>query len=236
MRNGGKEVHLFEVGRIFGKNPRGKDEWIHLGMLSSGALAPAHWVKSDAGQADFFSLKGALETALSFGNLGPTFVSSSADDARFHPTRRADIEIGGQWIGMIGQIHPDLAEEIDLPAETYFAEVAVELLESVLEKAGELHYHPISRNPAVRRDIAVLISKDVPYRDVEDRLKNALGEVGEKIWLFDVYEGKGIPEGHHSLAIALQLRKFGENFTDEEANQVRDRAAEALVALGGKLR
>jgi phenylalanyl-tRNA synthetase beta chain len=235
-RNGGKDVHLFEVGRIFGKNSSGKDEWVHLGMLSTGALAPSHWVKSDPGQADFFSLKGVLETILSFGNAEPTFVPSKGEDPRFHPRRRADVEIDGQWIGMIGQLHPDVAESIDLPAETYVAEVAVELLQSALEKAGELHYHPISRNPAVRRDIAVLISKEVPFRDVEDRLRKALGEVGEKIWLFDVYEGKGIPEGHHSLAIALQLRKFGENFTDEEANQVRDRAARALEALGGKLR
>ena len=58
----------------------------------------------------------------------------------------------------------------------------------------------------------------------------------EKQWLFDVYEGKGIPEGSHSLAIALQLRKQGENFTDEEANQVRDAAVQALEALGAKLR
>ena len=137
---------------------------------------------------------------------------------------------------MIGQIHPDLAERIDLPAETFVAEIAVELLEEALKKAGELHYHPISRNPAVRRDIAVLLSKAVPYRDVEDRIKNAIGEVGERVWLFDVYEGKGIPEGHHSLAIALQLRKFGENFTDEEANLVREKAVAALAALGGKPR
>ena len=236
IRNGGKDVHLFEIGRIFGKNPGGKDEWVHFAMLSTGVLAPSHWVKSDPGQADFFSLKGALETCLSFGNLKPELVESKGADSRLHPTRRADVEVSGSWIGMIGQIHPDLAKQIDLPAETFVAEIAVELLEEALERAGELHYHPISRNPAVRRDIAVLLSKEIPYRDVEDRIKKAIGEVGERVWLFDVYEGKGIPEGHHSLAIALQLRKFGENFTDEEANQVRDRAAAALEALGGKLR
>ena len=66
-------------------------------------------------------------------------------------------------------------------------------------------------------------------------LKTA-GEILEKQWLFDVYSGKGIPEGKHSLTIALQLRKFGENLTDEEANQVRDRAVRALEELGATQR
>ncbi|HRK22277.1 MAG TPA: hypothetical protein PLX06_10725, partial [Fimbriimonadaceae bacterium] len=93
-----------------------------------------------------------------------------------------------------------------------------------------------SRNPAVRRDIAILIEKSVPYKKIEEAITNACGEVLEKTWLFDVYDGKGIPEGSHSLAVALQLRKAGENFTDEEANQVRDRAVAALESLGGKQR
>jgi phenylalanyl-tRNA synthetase beta chain len=236
LRNGGRDVHLFEVGRIFGKNPGGKDEWVHFALLSTGRLAPEHWVKTEPGQADFFSLKGALEAILSEGGARLELKAPSSEDARFHPTRRADIEIGGRWVGLLAQLHPDQAEALDLPAETFVAELSVELLEAAYKGAGELGYRPISRNPAVRRDIAVLLPKSVPYREVEDRLKHAVGEVGERIWLFDVYEGKGIPEGHHSLAIALQLRKFGENFTDEEANQVRDRAAAALESLGGKLR
>jgi phenylalanyl-tRNA synthetase beta chain len=95
---------------------------------------------------------------------------------------------------------------------------------------------PISRNPSVRRDIAVLIDKAVPFEKIDGALETAIGDVLEKRWLFDVYEGKGIPEGKHSLAIALQLRKLGSNFTDEEANQVRAKAVEALSSLGGTLR
>ena len=95
---------------------------------------------------------------------------------------------------------------------------------------------PVSRNPAVRRDIAILIDKSTPYSSIEAAIAEACGKVLEKQWLFDVYEGQGIPEGKHSLTIAIQLRKFGGNFTDEEANQVRDRAVAALVALGATQR
>lgn len=236
LRNGGRDLHLFELGRIFGESPGDRHEWTHFAMLSTGRLAPEHWVKSDPGQADFFSLKGAVETCLSEGDLTVEFKAPENEDKRFHPTRRADVYVSGSWVGIIGQIHPDVAKELGLEAGTVLAEVCVEFLFDVHQEAGELHYRSISRNPAVRRDIAVLIEKSVPYQRIEAALTEACGEVLERTWLFDVYDGKGIPEGSHSLAVALQLRKAGENFTDEEANQVRDRAVAALESLGGKQR
>jgi phenylalanyl-tRNA synthetase beta chain len=236
LRNGARDVHFFEIGRIFGKNPSGKDEWVHFGLLSTGALLPGHWKKSESGEADFFSLKGALEECLAFGDLSPVFEAPEAMDGRFHPTRWASVSLGGQRVGVAGQLHPDVAQEVGLPEKTIMAELCVEFVHEAAEQAGEIHYRPISRNPAVRRDIAVQIAKDVPYRTIRQCIERALGEIAERIWLFDVYEGKGIPEGEHSLAIALQLRKFGENLTDEEANRVRDRAVAALEELGAKQR
>ena len=76
------------------------------------------------------------------------------------------------------------------------------------------------------------IAKSQPFAGIEAVLQESVGTVLERMWLFDVYEGKGIPDGMHSLAIALQLRKLGENFTDEEANQVREKAVTALARLG----
>jgi len=236
LRNGGHDFHLFELGRIFGKGPSNQDEWTHFAMLSTGKLAPGHWVKSDPGSADFFSLKGALESCLGEGDQAAEFRVPTSEDARFHPTRRADVYVGGQWVGIAGQLHPDVAAELGLESLTVVAEICVELLFQAQASARERDYRPISRNPAVRRDIAVLIEKSVPYSSIEAAISQACGSVLEKTWLFDVYDGKGIPEGSHSLAVALQLRKAGENFTDEEANQVRDRAVAALESLGGKQR
>lgn len=236
LRNGARDLHLFELGRIFGKNPSGKDEWVHFAMLSAGKLAPDHWVKSDPGNADFFSLKGALERCLAQGDLRVEFHPTTTEDARFHPTRRANVYVGDVWVGIAGQIHPDVAAELGLDPQTVMSEICVEFLYESHTQAGESDYRSISRNPAVRRDIAVLIEKNVPYKKIEEAITNACGEVLERTWLFDVYDGKGIPEGSHSLAVALQFRKPGENFTDEEANQVRDKAVAALAALGGKQR
>ena len=133
----------------------------------------------------------------------------------------------------MGQIHPNAASQLGLDAETFIAEI--DITDLVAVKSTEGLYRPIHRHPPARRDIAVIIDTSVPFSRVEEAIVQACGPALERLWLFDVYTGTGVPEGHHSLAIALQFRKAG-NFTDEEANQVRDLAVAALEALGGKLR
>jgi len=96
--------------------------------------------------------------------------------------------------------------------------------------------NPISRNPAVSRDIAILIDKSVPFDEIKSAITTAPTDLLEDYWLFDVYEGTGIPEGKHSLGIGLQFRKMGANLTDEEGNQARDAIVAAIVELGGILR
>lgn len=221
-RNGGRDLQLFETGRVF--EP---DERRVVGLLAQGAIYPTDWQGEHPPAADFFSLKGVVDA------LAPRAVLWRVPetlDPRLHPTRQAVAE----GVGVLGVIHPDVAEACGLPSDTVLAELDLETLAALV--SAPVHYRPISRNPAVRRDIAVLIDRGVPYAVIEASIRQACGDVLERLWLFDVYTGKGIPEGKHSLAIALQLRKMGENFTDEEANEVRALAVEALTALGGSIR
>lgn len=224
-RNGGRDVHLFELGRVFWQDG-GYRERRDLAILSQGQLFPPNRAKEPVPSADFYSLKGVL---LSLGGH-LEFRTPPEPDPRFHPTRQA-LVLGA---GTIGEIHPDIAEDLGLPIGTVMAELDAEALAEKLQ--GEIHYKPISRNPSVRRDIAFVVEKSMPYSQLENAIRLACGDELEKHWLFDVYEGAGIPDGKHSLGVALQLRKFGENFTDEEANLVRERAVAALEALGATMR
>ena len=230
QRNGARDLHLFEMGSVFDGSREPHEEWPSLAIWTHGALAPSHRAKESWPKADFFSLKGAVQSVCE----GVDFSAAKSLDPRLHPTRQAALTIGGEPLGVAGQIHPELAEQIGVPSDTCLAELDLERL--LAQPATESQFKALSRNPAVRRDLAVLISKSVPYAQIERAVQAAAGVTLERQWLFDVYEGQGIPEGQHSLAIALQLRKFGENFTDEEANQVRDVVAAALEGLGGKLR
>lgn len=233
QRNGGRNLAIFEVGQVFGtEGPL--SETRKLAFLAAGTSYEEHWEKEGSPSATFFSTKATLEEVLQTTGGRSTF--RACLDPRLHPARQAAAYVYGAEApaAILGQIHPDLAEQLGLAATTFLCEIG---LEQIYEKVDESKgLKPISRNPAVRRDIAILIDRDIAYEDIERAVLSSAGSLLEKIWLFDVYEGKGIPEGKHSLAIALQLRKFGANLTDEEANQARDSAVQALVKLGATQR
>ncbi|MBV6457974.1 MAG: Phenylalanine--tRNA ligase beta subunit [Fimbriimonadaceae bacterium] len=235
-KNGGRDIHLFEIGKVFVKEAGVYDESPELAILSTGALDPPDRNQKMSRLADFFSLKGVIEEVARSVDIAIHFDYPFDPDQRFHPTRQAGVLVdeGNLWVGTMGQIHPDIADELDLPRDTFLAEL--DLLALAMEHESGLKLKSISRNPAVLRDISFLIEKSVPYATVDEAIRRGGGEVLERHWLFDVYEGAGVPECHHSLAIGMQLRKMGENFTDEEANQVRDKIVAELAAVGAKLR
>jgi phenylalanyl-tRNA synthetase beta chain len=233
IRNGGRNLHLFEMGQAFWKGQGTYIERRMMAFLSGGELLPSDRKGRDSRQADFFSLKGVVEAVSASVGITIALANGSADP-RLHPTRQASIIAAGRTIGGIGQIHPDIAEALKAPPGVFLAEFDV--YDLISAGTPGLAIRPISRNPSVRRDIAVLVEKSIAFDRIESAIARACGEVLERQWLFDVFEGAGIPPGKHSLGIALQFRKVGENFTDEEANQVRDLAVAALVEFGATMR
>jgi phenylalanyl-tRNA synthetase beta chain len=225
-RNGGRDLHLVETGRVFSAS----GEEVHLALLSQGALRETYRGSKES-IADFFSLKGIVQTIFP-GEL--TFLPPKEPDPRFVPTQQAQVFVGPKRIGVMGCIHPGAAEQAAVPEDTQLAEFDLRAAFESVQLTPQLS--AVSRNPSVRRDIAILVDKSIPYQKIEAAVRTAGGAVLERQWLFDVYEGSGIPEGQHSLAIALQLRKATGNFTDEEANQVRERVVEELAALGATTR
>ncbi len=229
-RNGGKDLHLFELGQIFGRKNGAIYERTSLGLLSQGAIDGTWWQGKTSQSATFYTLKGVVESLFGISLQGLSFKSPAKSDARLHPTRQAEIIASHGSIGVLGQIDPDVAEKAGLPSDTVLAEI--DLNSAYVSAKPNVQVKPISRNPAVRRDLAFLIDKSVAFDKVHSEIERAAGDLLEQQWLFDVYEGKGVPEGKHSLAVALQLRKMGANLTDDEANQVRERIVAALAKLG----
>lgn len=230
QRNGGRDLHLFEMGSVFLPGEP-CNERTYLSLLSTGALTPFDRAGRPAPRADFFTLKAVVETLLQTAGLVCSVVPT--DDDRFHPTRRAEL-VSGVCLGKIGQIHPDVATACRLPAETVLAELDVTALLRVAPKDPALKQ--ISRNPAVRRDITVAVARKTAYEVLADQIAATAGSDLERLWLVDVYSGPGLPEDQHALTFGLQLRKPNANFTDEEANQVRDAVVAALQSHGATLR
>ncbi len=235
QKNGAKNLHFFELANVFAETVNGVvEQWRSLAFMSSGDLLPSYRKGEAVPQANFFSLKGdILETLADLGKTVTLTVPAQLDH-RFHSTRQAEVSASGNAIGILGQLHPELAESLRLEPETIAAELNLDAL--LNSSTATVKLRSVSRNPAVKRDIALLIERSVPYSQIESTIREVASEVLEAVDLFDEFAGEGIPAGKHSLGITLQLRKMGENFTDQEANQVRDKVVEALVELGGSTR
>lgn len=228
LRNGARDLSLFEIGKVFAPGRERRQ----VALLATGAQGFADWRNGQPATSDFFSVKGVLESLAR--HVGRHLDFAPGQDARLHPTRQAVLEVEGQALGLLGVIHPDVAEAADLPENTVLA--CLDLDEWFETPAPVSAWRPVSRHPSTRRDIAILVPKTLSYRAIELAVVKAAGIVLERTWLFDVYDGKGIPDGHQSLAIAMTYRKPDATFTDEEANQVRDSVVAALTALGAQLR
>jgi phenylalanyl-tRNA synthetase beta chain len=236
-RNGSRDVHIFEMGKVFYHWEGEYGETLYVALLSQGVLLPINRQGEKVPTTDFYTMKATVMDALeSLGVKGQLQLEAvdHADDVRFHPTRTAVLKSDGEVMATVGQIHPEAARASGLEPDTMIAELAWDW---IMDKVRpEQAVKSISRNPAVRRDIAVMVDKSVLFADIESAIIAGSGDLLEKHWLFDVFAGQGIPEGKHSLGIGLQFRKLGENFTDEEANQVRDRVVSELEKLGATLR
>lgn len=228
-KNRSRALRLFEIGRVFFDDT----EMRMAALLMSGKLYPEDWRGKNDESAGFFALKGVVEELYRLLHRAPAF--GDADDRRFMSAKAAKIVRGdGRRVGVLGQIAPAIAEEFDLPRETFLCEVCLDRLFESEELVPS--YKPISNFPPVRRDIAFIIEKSVAYAEIEAAIHKSAGSDLEAIKLFDVFEGKGIPAGKHSLAVALHLRAQNKTLTDEEANQARERAVEALRSLGAEPR
>jgi len=201
------------------------DQPLHIGVLFTGHESPA-----GAGHTPrLWDWADAVDTARLMGDvLGVDLVISQGEHQAFHPGRTAKISLrSGETVGYAGELHPKLLAARDMPART----VALEINADALFDAAPdvIVARPISSYPATNQDVALVVAEEIPAETVLETLREGAGELLEDISLFDVYAGKGIDEGHKSLAFALRFRAADRTLTADEASEARA-AAVALAA------
>ncbi len=219
-----KDIRLFEAGRVYLPSNDG-DELPEERKYISIALC---------GEEDFFSLKGMVENLLdAFGIRGMRYMADGAE--YFHPGRKASVYAGGEKLGELGEIHPDVSAAFGIGKRVYFAEL---WLKRICEAADDVvKYEPLPKYPAVERDIALIVDADVPAGELLDCIRVNAGLYFESAALFDVYTGEKLGEGKKSLAFTIVLRAKDRTLLDEEANEARDAVVMATGAkFGAKLR
>lgn len=229
-------VALYEMGRIFKQTGNPKEdlpeEINSFALAISGLILPKDF-QTPAIAVDFFYVKGILE--MIFDKLG-----LSADYQTYqglsslHPGRTAKIMISGQTVGYLGQVHPQTAKAYSIP-ETYVAELDLDKILSLLP-SDEI-FTEITKYPAVNRDIALLVSKEISHQDIIETIKSAGVKRLTDIKLFDVYQGNNIAQDKKSMAYSLTFQNPTDNLTDEEVATYMTKISTALIEkLGVEVR
>lgn len=208
-----KELRLFELGLCFQGTLEDLRQPRYLGGLLVGAHQPEQWGEAQRG-VDFFDLKQDVERLLapSRGAEPDRFVA--AEHPALHPGQSAKILRGEQWLGWIGALHPALVAEWELPDEVFLFELSL----SPLLTKSRARYQAISKFPSVRRDLALLVENSIKAADLLALAQATGGELLTHSHVFDIYEGKGIPEGKKSIAIGLTFRSAERNLTEQEVD------------------
>ena len=200
-------VRLFELGKIYipkeGEDLPEERRVVTIGMY---------------GNCDYFDLKGVVEVMLDDLGIAKRSFEPEKLNSTFHPGRCANLIAGGKTIGVIGQIHPAVAENYGVSSDVYVAEIDFE--DMLMLAKTEKTYKKLPKFPASQRDLALIADDSVLAAQIESIIKKKAGNIFESLTLFDVYKGNQIPENKKSMAYSLVLRDENKTLTDEDVNPV----------------
>ncbi|KEI07117.1 phenylalanyl-tRNA synthetase subunit beta [Clostridium sp. K25] len=218
------EVRLFEIGKVYIPDEDENELPEERNIISLGMY----------GNVDYLDLKGVVENILDTLEITKVKFQRESENPSFHPGKTAALYIKKDFIGVVGEVHPDVAENYEVDERCYVAELNMDVLFKYAQT--EKKYVELPKFPAVTRDIAILVDRDILVQEIEDTIKNQGGKLLESVKLFDVYQGKQIPEDKKSIAYALVYRG-DRTLTDKDVNKVHDKIIRALEhKLGAELR
>ncbi|RKQ84612.1 phenylalanine--tRNA ligase subunit beta [Brockia lithotrophica] len=237
---GERDLRLFEVGPVFFPRGEGGDpfdhvprphhtparEVLHLGVLLAGEKDPLHW-RGLRRSVDVYDAKGVFEGLLALFGIRAAWDVVPRVLPGLHPGRTAELRVGGEPVGLVAEVHPEVAEEYGLYRPAVL-EVDLERLFSFA--APEVQAEEVPRFPGVRRDLSFFVSEEVSAAALLRAARSAAGKELEDVVLFDVYRGEGVPQGKRSLALAFFFRRSDRTLTDEEVDVRMEAIRRALEA------
>jgi phenylalanyl-tRNA synthetase beta chain len=237
-------VALFESAHVYRPSgpldeqatgsPEGKlpaEERHHLAVLQTQAL-PDGW-RTEARAADFFSARGLVEAVLEVAGI--EWHPEAEAQPFLHPGRAAAVIAGGRDIGWVGELHPLVVDEWDVPGPVAGFEIDMDEVAG-LASGPERVYRDVTSFPSVLQDIAVVVAEETPAAAVVAAVREGGGDLLAGVEIFDVYRGEQVGEGEKSLALRLEFRAPDRTLTDAEVAERRAAIEAALAELGGRLR
>jgi phenylalanyl-tRNA synthetase beta chain len=227
-----ERLRFFESGLRFRPGSDGLAQQPVISGLMTGPVCPEQWGQR-ARDADFFDLKSDVEALLALTGAVERFSFVPGSHPALHPGQTACVECLGAPVGLIGMLHPALTSKLDLGGDVFLFELELDPLAT-----GSMpKFAPISRFPAIRRDIAIVVDQGVSYAELARCIRSAASDLLRDLILFDVYAGENIDSGRKSLAFGLILQASSQTLTDEEVEGTVSRVLARLESdLGARLR
>jgi phenylalanyl-tRNA synthetase beta chain len=219
-------VRLFETGLRFIPTTGGleglQQQPVLAGLLY-GNRDDESW-QSTTDKVDFYDLKGDVESLLAMTGQQEVFSFVSSEYSALHPGQTAEIRYRDEVIGVIGALHPQLQQKLDIPHPVYL----FELMQDAVTDIRLPSFSALSRFPEVRRDLAVIVDQAVSVSELQAKAVAVAGEALIKLKVFDVYIGKGIDSHRKSVALGLTFQHLSRTLTDDEINDAIKRVVRAL--------
>ena len=218
-------VRFFETGLSFvGQSISDLVQTPNIALVAVGDVWDEQAYQNRA--LDFYDLKHDIEQLLPAQMDSARIRYERSALAFLHPGQSAKLYIDDEYVGWLGQLHPNTAKQLDLPA-TWVAQLS---LAPLLTLAREQHAITTpSKFPQVRRDIAILVDSEISLQTLESTIRASAGELLADLWLFDVYKGDNVPAGQRSLAFALIWQDNAQTLSDEAIKTATDKVVQALT-------
>ena len=219
-----KDVSIFEIGKSFYKNGEDYVEEKKLSVLMLGEFLNGI---DNQKQVDFYCIKGIAEEVLDYLGYSSrySFVVNDSIPDTFHPGKSAAINVNNDIVGFIGRVHPTMCKD-----EVYVMEI--NLTKLLDKKVGKMKYKELSKYPSVKKDLAVVVDKNVTSGEIEALIKKLAGSLLLGTKIFDLYEGENLGTNKKSIAYSLELGANDRTLTDEEINNVLDKIISGLEKQG----
>jgi phenylalanyl-tRNA synthetase beta chain len=210
-----QNIKFFEFGKIYHKRAQ-YEERKQLAILVSGRDVAENWLQPKSA-TDFYNLKAYVKVLLE--KLTIDYKEVALSDSRFSDALA--YEADGKTLVRIGKVSADLLKDFDIDQDCFYAEIELEFAQQ-LRSTNELKFKDIPKFNKIRRDLALLIDKNITYQELYQTAKKNKSPFIKDINLFDVYEGKNLPEGKKSYAMSFELLNEGKTLEEKEISEVMD--------------
>jgi phenylalanyl-tRNA synthetase beta chain len=210
-----ERVRFFEIGKTFHGTLDAPVEVVRVSGIVTGDAVENQW-GSRAQPVDFFDIKSDLEALFSMTGAPGEFEFSALDHAVLQPGQCAQISRDEIAVGVVGKLHPQIANRFDLDKGAFLFELDADKCFAAVVPVAKT----ISKYPAIRRDIAVIVDENVSASELLAAAESAAPELVRSVRIFDVYQGPGIEAGRKSVALGLILQETSRTLTDEDADTV----------------